>query len=68
MGQLEKVPGVLHIVPCVDLVAHETARDTECVCGPDTVYVEHGHIVTHHSLDGREIRELPDVEREDRAA
>lgn len=45
----------LHVVPVNDLVGHED--DEDCVCGPDTTFVEGGKVITHHSLDGREERE-----------
>lgn len=45
----------LHVVPVNDLVGHEDGED--CVCGPDTTFVEGGKVITHHSLDGREERE-----------
>ena len=50
----------VHVLPRRDLVEHETAED--CVCAPTPWRVERddggdawGY--THHSLDGRELRE-----------
>lgn len=50
----------VHVLPVNDLIDH--ACDDDCVCGPDTEFVEGGSIVTHHSLDGRELKEA-DYER-----
>ena len=54
----------VHVVPVNDLVEHETDGD-DCVCGPDIEAVRRddgsvGWLVSHHSLDGRELRE-PDA-------
>lgn len=50
-----------HVYPVNDLVEHDTDGD-DCVCGPETTTVERedgsiGYVVTHHSLDDRELRE-----------
>lgn len=52
---------VWHVSPVADLVEHDTDGG-DCVCGPDTTPVERddgsiGYVVTHHSLDGRELAE-----------
>lgn len=52
---------VMHIIPCQDHIEHDD-EGTDCVCGPDVEWVigmggAHGKIVTHHSLDGRELEE-----------
>ena len=47
---------VCHVYPVDDLIEHERQGD-ECICGPDVYYVEGTKIVTHHSLDGRELAE-----------
>jgi hypothetical protein len=50
-------PQVVHVIPVGDVVPHEKTED--CVCGP-RVEIEpvpdapDGHVVVHHSLDGRE--------------
>ena len=51
-----------HVLPVNDLVEHEADEGTACVCGPDVEPVEcdDGSInwlVSHHSLDGRELHE-----------
>lgn len=51
---------VVHVIPCNDLVEHDLTED--CVCGPtpEPVRCEDGSIgcvITHHSLDGRELYE-----------
>ena len=45
----------VHVQPVNDLIEHEDTED--CVCGPDVELVEGGAVITHHSLDGRELRE-----------
>jgi hypothetical protein len=53
---------IVHVVPLADLIEHEAHADA-CVCGPRTEFVEDddgqavGMLVTHASLDGRELRE-----------
>lgn len=47
--------GEMHVIPTADLIEHESS--TDCVCGPEVEHVEHGYVVTHHSLDGREENE-----------
>jgi hypothetical protein len=48
-----------HILPIDDLIAHQP---NDCACGPTPEAVPHddgsfGWLVTHHSLDGRELTE-----------
>jgi hypothetical protein len=43
----------IHVLPVNDLIDHEDSGD--CVCGPDTEFTEGGAVITHHSLDGREL-------------
>lgn len=45
----------MHVVPNADLISHDLT--TDCVCGPEVEHIEHGYVVKHHSLDGRELRE-----------
>lgn len=54
--------GTVHVIPCNDLVEHDTGPDTECVCGPALEAVprddgSYGWVYVHHSLDGRERHE-----------
>lgn len=51
----------LHTYPVNDLIDHEVDGD-DCPCGPTTEPVPRadgsfGWLVTHHSLDGRELHE-----------
>lgn len=47
----------VHTFPINDVVEHDTDNFDACICGPDVEYVEGGgKLVTHHSLDGREIQ------------
>ena len=51
---------VWHVQPVNDLIEHEDSDD--CPCGPVVEPVPRddgsmGWIVTHHSLDGRELKE-----------
>lgn len=51
----------IHVIPVNDLVAHDTDGG-DCICGPDTEPVERDDgsiawLVSHHSLDGRELEE-----------
>lgn len=51
----------VHVYPTRDTVDHDTDGG-DCICGPTTEPVEGeqgeiGWLVTHHSLDGRELRE-----------
>ena len=46
---------VVHVVPINDLIEHEDSDD--CICGPDTEFVSGGAVISHHSLDGRELNE-----------
>lgn len=47
---------IVHVTPANDTVEHDTDGG-ECVCGPTPTPTEHGWIMLHHSLDGREQRE-----------
>lgn len=52
---------VIHVVPLDDLIEHPT-NDDDCPCGPSSERVDaddgsDGWVVTHHSLDGRELAE-----------
>jgi len=52
--------GEVHVVPERDLFTHE---EVDCACGPTPEAVfrddgSNGWLVTHHSLDGREQREM----------
>lgn len=44
----------IHIIPRNDLIEHS---DEECICGPETKFIDTGWTVVHHSLDGRELAE-----------
>jgi hypothetical protein len=49
----------VHVIPHDDLIRHEYC---DCPCGPDQELIptDHGgdaYLVTHHSLDGREVYE-----------
>lgn len=51
----------MHVLPVGDLVGHDE-ESSLCVCGPSVQSVTRsdgsiGRLVTHHSLDGRELRE-----------
>jgi hypothetical protein len=51
----------MHVVPTGDLIEHDTG-DEPCVCGATTEWVigpdgGHGKMITHYSLDGRELHE-----------
>lgn len=50
----------VHVLPVDDLIEH-TSTDYDCVCGPaiELVPSDNGDswLVTHHSLDGRELHE-----------
>jgi hypothetical protein len=56
-------PNRMHVVPVGDTVGHDTSGDADCVCGPEVGEIQTwergivGHVVTHHSIDGREQRE-----------
>ncbi|MGH3441153.1 MAG: hypothetical protein ACRDUY_03740 [Nitriliruptorales bacterium] len=43
----------VHVYPEADLVDHELTLD--CVCGPHLTPHLGVEVVTHHSLDGREL-------------
>lgn len=50
-----------HVFPVDDLVEHDRNSE-DCVCGPELIPVERDDgsvawIVSHHSLDGRELTE-----------
>lgn len=50
----------VHVLPVNDLIDHDECD--ECVCGPELepVICDDGTcnwLITHHSLDGRELRE-----------
>lgn len=54
----------VHVEPINDLIEHDTSGQAECVCGPRTRPVKRedgsvGWVVTHNSLDGRELSETP---------
>lgn len=49
-----------HVVPVNDLIEHDTTGEQDCVCGPDVEPVERDDgsvawLISHHSLDGREL-------------
>jgi len=55
----------VHVVPVDDLIGHETDDGQDCVCGPRVEVVERddgsdGWVVTHYSLDGREVEDDDD--------
>lgn len=52
----------VHVMPVNDLIEHDNSGVTDCPCGPTTEPVSAedgsmGWLVTHHSLDGRELHE-----------
>lgn len=54
-------PHTVHVVPRNDLVEHDDIG-IDCICGPRTEHLTANDgcdawLVTHHSLDGRELRE-----------
>ncbi|WP_435110148.1 hypothetical protein [Nocardiopsis synnemataformans] len=57
----------LHVVPNNDLIEHDwSTNDATCVCGPTTKPIKRpdgsvGWVITHSSLDGRELREQEDT-------
>jgi hypothetical protein len=57
---------VIHVSPIGDLIEHSIdTEEADCVCGPRTRPVERddgsiGWVITHHSLDGRELHETED--------
>jgi hypothetical protein len=58
---------VRHVYPVDDLIVHEVDGE-DCPRGPETAPVERedgsiGYVVTHHSLDGRELSEPDGSER-----
>lgn len=51
----------MHVVPLGDAIEHDISGD-DCPCGPDVESVfrddgSNGWVITHHSLDGRELHE-----------
>lgn len=55
---------IVHCYPASDLIDHDTDGG-DCLCGPTTEAVfrddgSNGWLVVHHSLDGRELREVAD--------
>lgn len=51
-----------HVYPLGDLIEHDTNGEQDCICGPEIIPVERddgsfGYLVSHHSLDGRELTE-----------
>lgn len=51
----------VHVTPIDDLIEHEESED--CVCVPRTTLIHcddgsDGWVITHHSLDGRELAEV----------
>lgn len=48
---------IVHVYPLDDLIEH-VVDGTDCICGPRLELAErdgeHGWLVVHHSLDGRE--------------
>lgn len=55
-------PGVVHVHPLNDLIAHDIEPDTSCVCVPRVELIDNpdgpdGWMHVHHSLDGREHHE-----------
>lgn len=58
---LEKVGAEVHVMPLADIIQHDDSDD--CVCGPLAEAAPRGDgsmgwLITHHSLDGREQREV----------
>lgn len=52
----------VHVVPVNDLIEHDSDTDEGCPCGPapEPVFRDDGScgwVVSHHSLDGRELSE-----------
>ena len=50
----------VHVYPEADHIEHDTDHGEDCICGPDVEAVfrddgTNGWLITHHSLDGREI-------------
>ena len=53
------IPGIQHVLPINDLFEH---AEENCLCGPIIEPVPRddgsfGWLITHHSLDGRELKE-----------
>ena len=53
-----------HVYPVEDLIEHDTDGGN-CICGPEIAPIKRedgsiGFVVTHYSLDGRELKELDD--------
>ena len=53
------VPGGLIGIddPGTWLVIEADSADDDCPCGPSIEHVANGWLITHHSLDGRELHE-----------
>ncbi len=54
----------IHVLPVNDLVEHDSSGE-QCVCGPHVEAVfrddgTNGWLVSHHSLDGRELANRED--------
>lgn len=52
----------IHVYPIGDLVEHDVENGEACACGPTPKPVKRddgsiGWVITHHSLDGRELAE-----------
>lgn len=52
----------MHVYPVEDLIEHNAEEGGACICGPRTTPVKRDDgsmawVVTHHSLDGRELTE-----------
>lgn len=52
--------GEVHVTPIGDAISHE--KNEDCACGPSAEAVVRddgsvGWLLTHHSLDGREVSE-----------
>lgn len=52
---------MVHAYPVDDLIDHDTDGD-DCPCGPESIPVPRedgsmGWVISHHSLDGRELTE-----------
>jgi len=60
---IQTARGLAHVHPEDDLIEHELDPDANCICGPYTEFVpgapdgSNSWIITHHSLDGRELTE-----------
>lgn len=51
--------GTVHVWPDADMFEHDISAGSACACGPWLEEQSNGKVlVTHHSLDGREAREV----------